>query len=116
MPIYEYRCADCRGVTSVFVRSMRSEPKAPACEHCGASRLSRVMSKVARLKTDQDVLDEYGAPGLGGRPEDAYRDPRQIGRWVEKRFEDYGMELPAETRDMIDAARDGELPDSVGDA
>ena len=116
MPIYEYRCAACDGLTSIFVRSMRAEAADPACEHCGSSQGPRRMSAVARLKTDKDVLDEYGAPGLGGRPEDHYRDPRQIGRWVEKRFEDYGIDLPDETRDMIDAAREGELPDSIKDA
>ena len=73
------------------------------------------MSRVARLKTDQDVLDELGAPGVGGRPEDAYKDPRQIGRWAEQRFEEYGMEMPAETREMIDAARDGDLPGPIKD-
>ena len=113
MPIYEYRCADCSGVTSVFLRSMRQDaPADQRCEHCGSAELSRVMSKVARLKTDHDVLDEHGTPGAAGE----YRDPRQIGRWVEQRFEDYGMELPDETREMIDAAREGELPDAVADA
>ena len=114
MPIYEFRCDDCDRVTSVFVRSARSQLDA-RCEHCDSKRLSRLMSKVNRAKTEQDVLDELGAPGVGGRPEDAYRDPRQIGRWVEKRFEDYGMDLPDETRQMIDAAREGELPDAVKD-
>ena len=112
MPIYEYRCADCERVTSVFVRSIaRGEPTDPRCEHCDSPKLSRVVSKVARLKTDQDVLDEHGTPGLDGE----YRDPRQIGRWVEQRFDEYGMDLPDETREMIDAAREGELPDSVAD-
>ena len=92
---------------------MRSDPAAPECEHCGSGRTARQISSVARLRTDKDVIDEYGAPGLGGRPEDQYRDPRQIGRWVEQRFEEYGMELPDETRDMIDAAREGDLPGSV---
>ena len=95
---------------------MRSDPEAPECEHCGSSRTTRQISSVARLKTDKDVIDEYGTLGAGGRPEDHYRDPRQIGRWVEQRFEEYGMDLPDETRDMIDAAREGELPDSVQDA
>jgi putative FmdB family regulatory protein len=114
VPIYEYRCADCEGVTSVFVRSARTEVKA-RCEHCDSRQVTRMISKVNRAKTDKDVLDELGAPGVGGRPEDAYKDPRQIGRWVEKRFEDYGMDVPDETRQMIDAARDGELPDAVKD-
>jgi putative FmdB family regulatory protein len=116
MPIYEYRCEDCEELTSLFVRSMRLEPANPTCEHCHSSQVSRQISAVARLKTDQDVLDEYGAPGIGGRTEDRYRDPRQIGRWVEQRFNDYGVDLPEETRDMIDAAREGELPDSIQDA
>jgi putative FmdB family regulatory protein len=114
VPIYEYRCSDCEGVTSVFVRSAGTEVKA-RCEHCDSTKLSRLISKVNRAKTDQDVLDEMGAPGPGGTPEGGYEDPRQIGRWVEKRFEDYGMDVPDETRQMIDAARDGELPDAVKD-
>ena len=91
---------------------MRHDPEAPACEHCGSVRTARQISSVARLKTDQDVIDEYGAPGEGGE----YRDPRQIGRWVEQRFEEYGMDLPDETREMIDAAREGELPGPAQDA
>ncbi len=114
MPIYEYRCADCRRVSSIFVRSA-SAKVTPRCEHCDSERVSRMVSRVARLKTEQDVLDDLGVPGAGGRPEDAYRDPRQIGRWVEQRFEEYGVDLPDETRQMIDAAREGELPDSVKD-
>jgi putative FmdB family regulatory protein len=114
VPIYEYRCADCDAVTSVFVRSAHTEVKAQ-CEHCDSTNLSRLISKVNRAKTDQDVMDEMGAPGLDGRSADGYKDPRQIGRWVEKRFKDYGMEVPDETRQMIDAARDGELPDAVKD-
>ncbi|MFN8639448.1 MAG: zinc ribbon domain-containing protein [Dehalococcoidia bacterium] len=110
MPIYEYRCDDCDRVTSVFVRSVTSSVEA-VCEHCGSKRLQRMMSRVARVKTAADVLDEYGD---GSGPE-GVRDPRQIGRWVEKRFEEYGVEVPAETRDAIARAREGDLPDAVKD-
>lgn len=114
MPIYEYRCDDCRRVTNVFVRSVRAQVHA-RCEHCDSVRMTRMISRVSRMKTGQDVLDELGAPGVGGRPEDAYRDPRQIGRWVEQRFEDYGLDVPVKTRDMIDAAREGDLPGPIAD-
>ena len=114
MPIYEYRCDDCGRVTSIFLRSISSKVEA-RCEHCDSESVSRLISKVNHVRTEQDVIDKFGAPGLGGRPEDAYRDPRQIGRWVEKRFEEYGMEVPEETREMIDAAREGELPDPIKD-
>lgn len=113
MPIYEYRCADCQRVTGIFVRSHRSAVD-ERCEHCRSTDVSRMMSAVGRLKTDADVIAEHGIPGVDG-PSGEYRDPRQIGRWVERRFEEYGMDVPEETREMIDAARDGELPDVVSD-
>ena len=110
MPIYEYRCRTCGRLTSKFVRNIADEA-APACQHCGG-RTARALSRFAYHKSEQRVLEEYGA--MPQRAED-YKDPRQIGRWVEKKFDDYGMELPQEARDMIDAAREGELPDAVKD-
>jgi putative FmdB family regulatory protein len=110
MPIYEYRCEDCRAVSSVFVRS-RTATVEPACERCSSKRMNRLVSRLARLKSVSDVLDEYGDPSAGGE----YRDPRQIGAWVERRFEEYGMDVPDETRQMIDAAREGEFPDEIRD-
>lgn len=110
MPIYEYKCRDCGRLTSQFVRSASSET-APACQHCGG-KTARALSRFAVHKGQSRILEDYGAPPQ--RAED-YKDPRQIGRWVEKKFDDYGMELPGEAREMIDAARDGELPDAVKD-
>ncbi len=109
MPIYEYTCGDCSRLTSVFVKSMSASTKA-TCNHCGSRKLSRALSRFAYHKSEQRVLEEYGAEPKG--PED-YKDPRQIGRWVERKFDDYGMELPDKAREMIDAAREGELPSPV---
>ncbi len=110
MPIYEYRCEACRAVSSIFVRS-RNATVEPECERCQSKKMTRMVSRVARLKTTQDVLQEYGTPGRDGE----YRDPRQIGSWVEQRFQEYGMDVPDETRQMIDAAREGEFPDPIKD-
>lgn len=107
MPIYEYRCGDCARTSSVFVRSVSAAVE-PACEACGSTSMTRMISKVARLKTDSDVHAEHGS-GEG------IRDPRQIGRWVEQRFEDYGMDVPTETRDAIERARSGDLPPEIAD-
>ena len=47
-------------------------------------------------------------PGL-----DYYKDPRNIGRWTEKKFQDMGVELPGQIQQQIQAAREGELPGSL---
>lgn len=110
MPIYEYRCADCDGLTSIFVRSASSTVD-ECCEHCGSSDVSRTVSQVARLRTEDGVMQELGD---GSGPQ-GITDPRQIGRWVEKRFDDYGMALPDSTREQIERARQGDLPAAVDD-
>lgn len=113
MPIYEYICADCGKLTSAFVRSA-ANATTPACSHCGGGALKRAISRVSIGRTESQVLQQYGVPQPGQGP-DAYKDPRQIGRWVEQRFDQMGMELPGEARQMIDAAREGQFPDPVKD-
>ena len=110
MPIYEYKCKACNRLTSQFVRSPERE-SVPSCQHCGG-KTARTFSKFAHHKSEARVLEEYGSTP---RSAEEYRDPRQIGRWVEKKFDDYGMDLPDGAREMIDAAREGELPDAVKD-
>ena len=113
MPIYEYRCGACDKITEVFHRSLE-RAVVPSCEECGGVEMERAVSRFATPKTEAQVLEQYGSPGPGAGP-DAYRDPRQIGRWAEERFEQMGVDMPAEAKQMIDAARDGELPAPVKD-
>ena len=113
MPIYEYRCGTCDKTTEVFHRSLK-RVVVPKCELCGSSDMERAVSRFATPKTEAQVLEQYGSPGPGAGP-DAYRDPRQIGRWAEERFEQMGVDMPAEAKQMIDAARDGDLPAPVKD-
>ncbi|MEE2876025.1 MAG: zinc ribbon domain-containing protein [Chloroflexota bacterium] len=111
MPIFEYRCAACSTLTTILIRNVSKNETRPTCESCGSTRVTKVISKVGRLRSAQDVIEEKGTPREG----QAYEDPRQIGAWVEKRFEDYGMPIPDDTRNMIDAARDGVFPDEISD-
>ncbi len=113
MPIYEFRCQDCQRKTSVFVRSI-SSPIDTVCSFCGSKELIRLISSFGISKTIGSVHEASGEPGMFTSP-DYYRDPRNIGRWTEKRFAEMGMDMPSEVQGMIDAAREGEMPDSVKD-
>ena len=111
MPIYEYKCADCTRLTSVFVRSVSSTIPDVKCDHCGSTNTARAISSFGIGRTMQQVLDQYGDPGHDGLDDHTpYKDPRQIGRWAEEQFSQYGMELPDDVRGIIDAAREGEYP------
>ena len=108
MPIYEYKCKSCSRLTSSFVRNPANE-SVPACQHCGG-KTARAFSKFAVARSASQVREQFGSAPQSG---EEYRDPRQIGRWVEQKFDEYGMDVPDEARQMIDAAREGELPDAV---
>ena len=106
MPIYEYRCSDCRAVASVFVRSVSSHVP-PACGECGGGAMERRMSTFAMGKTTAGV---HEANPIGSRSQDYYSDPRNIGRHVEESFARHGVDMPDSVRQSIDSARSGETP------
>ncbi len=112
MPIYEFCCNSCHHQTSLLVKSI-GEPLSPHCPHCGSNNLSRLISKFAYHKSLKTIHEETGEPDKPGW--DYYKDPRNIGRWAEKRFEEMGQEMPSQVQEMIQAAREGELPPAVKD-
>jgi putative FmdB family regulatory protein len=111
MPIYEYRCSKCQARFTELVRSW-SDHVTPVCPKCGDKNPERLVSTFAYHKSTQIIHEESGEPSLTSGP-DFYKDPRNIGRWTEKKFEDMGVDMPAEIRQEIDAAREGELPESL---
>ncbi len=111
MPIYEFFCPCCRHKATVFQRSM-SQAVSPTCPACGV-QLSRLVSSFAHHRSIGSIHEGSGDPDRPGP--DYYKDPRNIGRWAEKRFQQMGMDMPSEVQDMIKGAREGELPGAAKD-
>jgi putative FmdB family regulatory protein len=113
VPIYEFICQDCRRRLSFLVRDA-SASFAPKCSFCGNTNLSRVISSFAYHKSLKTVWEESGEPTMHPG-DDYYKDPRNIGRWMEKRFQDRGQELSSQIQEKIQAAREGVLPEPLKD-
>ena len=100
MPLYDYRCAACNAVTTVFTRSF-TDSVDPVCQRCGSRETARVLSTFAHL----------GRNASGSSSSlDAYSDPQSIGRHVEERLHQMGVDMPQGARETIDAARGGAMP------
>ena len=108
MPIYEYRCEMCRGMSSIFTKSINTAVE-PICVHCQGTDMRRVISIFAMGKSSRPAQDNYSSE-MASSPKDYYRDPRNIGRHVEDSFDRHGVEMPESVRDTIQAAREGALP------
>ncbi len=113
MPIYEFVCHDCNRKQSFLVRNT-SLTFTPRCSFCGSGDLSRAVSAFAYHKSLSTVWEESGEPTTRAG-DDYYKDPRNIGRWAEKRFQDMGQEMPTQLQDKIQAAREGVLPEPLKD-
>jgi len=113
MPIDEFICQNCHRRLAFLVRDI-SAPFAPKCSSCGNTNLSRAISGFAYHKPLKTVWEESDEPTMHSG-EDYYKDPRNIGRWVEKKFQDMGQELPSQIQEKIQAAREGVLPEPLKD-
>src|SRR5205814_6312561 len=109
MPIYEYRCAACNRRSSLFVRSVTSA-SAPKCEHCGSTKVARLMSKFAvhgKGGGGFDLDDPSSMPDIDES------DPKAVARWARQMKDEMGEDLGPEFDDMVGRIESGEDPESV---
>jgi len=140
MPIYEYRCLNCRKKVSIFFRSYASVTD-PVCPECGGTNLERLFSRVVvrrgggrQERADDAEFGDAGgfdeSMGMGGDPfEDPYgegmddnpfgfdedTDPREIARWTRQMSAQMGEPLDAELDAALTDLERGADPDEVMD-
>jgi len=107
MPIYEYRCADCRRRVSVYFQTFSAASNAsPVCEHCGSGKLSRLISRVFQLKSEDAQLEDLADPSSFGDLDE--NDPKSVARWARKLGQQMGEDLGDDWGDMVDRLEAGE--------
>src|SRR5437867_3176191 len=107
MPFYEYRCADCKSRSSILFRSF-SDVSEPACPHCRSTRMSKLVSRVATIRSEENRLESLADPSsLSGIDED---DPKSVAAWARKMGSELGEDLGDEFDEMVDAMERGEEP------
>lgn len=115
MPIYEYFCHDCRRRVSLLWRSFADlEAKQPACPRCGGSHLTRLISRVAVVRSEESRLDDLADPSaLAGLDEN---DPKSLARWMRKMSQEMGEDLGEEFDEVIDRLEAGQSPEEIEEA
>jgi len=109
MPLYEYRCNECRRRVTLL-RSF-SDTSTPCCPHCQSENLTRLISKVAVLRSEESRLDSLADPSALGDLDE--NDPRSIARWMRKMSEETGEDMGPEFHEMVDRLEAGESPEEL---
>ncbi len=113
MPVYEYRCNACGRPVTYSYRSVRDYEAAREagliCPHCGASNLTRLISRVTLAKPGRDYASMSSGEMLnvleGG-------DTREIGRLFEQAGQDQALDDPT-MRDVGERLLKGESPGRI---
>jgi len=114
MPIYEYRCRDCRRRVSVFYRSFAASEGQPTCPRCGGTRLTRLISRVAVVRSEESRLDDLADPSMLDDLDE--NDPKSLARWMRKMGDEAGEEMPSEFGEVMDRLESGQSPEEIEDA
>ncbi len=103
MPIYEYLCESCGSRVSLLI-GVVAEEDVEACSRCGGRSLTRVVSRVSRLRTEDDRLDEVSDRlEMMGEPE-SYSELRDTLRDVGSAMDE---DVSDEMEEMFEGDADG---------
>jgi len=112
VPIYEYRCNRCHRRASIFQRSIR-DAVAVVCAHCGSTDLTRLISRVAVLHSEESHLEDLASDASLVDLDES--DPRSVARWARRMGREMGEELGPEFDEMVERMEAGEMPEDLGE-
>jgi putative FmdB family regulatory protein len=114
VPIYEYRCLDCKKRSSILLLS-RSASSSPLCTHCHSPRLERLLSRFASPKSDEarmeSLADDDALAGLDDQ------DPASMERLMKRMGDEMGEDFGDEMTQALESENENghalDDPDSV---
>ena len=111
MPIYEYLCQDCRKHSSILVLNHRN-PVPANCQHCGSSKMDRLLSRFAAHKSEEARLASLADPSNHGGLDE--NDPQSVARLMKKMGEEMSEDVGDDVEAMMDkAGDDGGIPNGT---
>jgi len=108
MPLYEYTCDQCHKRYTVLV-GMTAQADAKLCPHCGFERGTKRVTRFARGRGEDELLESLGDPDRLGDMDD----PKAMRRWAKEMGQGMDEELGDEFEEYLDAAESGEDTDDM---
>jgi putative FmdB family regulatory protein len=118
MPLFEYRCEECKRKFTLLVGMVAEGPK-QECPRCGSARIRKLISRFTIARTEDDILDDMADPSSLGDPED----PKAMADWLRRVSREMGEDLGDDFDELVDEAVREEteggpgpsVDDSIGD-
>ena len=110
MPIYQYRCLNCKKRFEVFLSYKEYGVKNILCPHCTSDQVQRRISRIRIAKSEESRLDNLtDTTNLDGLE----NDPRALGRMMRKMSNEMGEDVGPEFDEVVDRLESGQSPEDI---
>jgi len=110
MPIYEYRCLQCRKRNTILILNPNQEV---SCSHCQSKNLERLMSRFAAPKSEEARMEALADPSKFGDLDE--NDPKSMTRFMKKMGKEMGEDLGEDFDQALEEAGGGEEEPSISE-
>jgi len=112
MPIYEYRCNDC-GKISEFLLIKTDETLIPQCKRCKSKKMSRVLSKVRVIRSEESRMESLADPSKWSGLDE--KDPKSMAKWMKRMGKELGEDMGEDVDAMVDEGMEEEMASKSGE-
>ncbi len=110
MPLYEFRCLECKKRFEVFMTYAEYGNKSVTCKHCGSDNVTRKIGRIRIAKSEDSRLDDFTDPSSLEGLED---DPKALGKMMRRMSGELGEEMPPEFDEVVDRLEKGQSPEDI---
>ncbi len=110
MPVYQYRCLNCKKRFELFISYKEYGQKSVNCPHCQSDRVDRRIGRIRIAKSEESRLDALtDASGLEGLE----NDPQALGKMMRKMGNEMGEDVGPEFDEVVDRLEAGQSPEDI---
>ncbi len=110
MPIYQYRCLDCKKRFELFLSYSEYGTKTVSCPNCASAHVQRRIGRIRIAKSEESRMDALTDPsGLEGLE----NDPKALGKMMRKMGNEMGEDVGPEFDEVVDRLEAGQSPEDI---
>jgi putative FmdB family regulatory protein len=110
MPLYQYRCLNCRKRFEIFQTYGEYGSKTVHCPHCASDQVQRRIGRIRIAKSEESRMESIADPSSLEGLED---DPRALGKMMRKMSNEMGEDMGPEFDEVIDRLEAGQDPEEI---
>jgi putative FmdB family regulatory protein len=110
MPLYEYRCQDCRRLFEVRMGYAEHGNKPISCPWCRSERVQQRIRRVRFGRSNDSRMESLADPA---NLDSIDEDPRALGKMMRKMSSELGEDMGSEFHEVVDRLEKGQSPEQI---